>query len=74
MVVLLTPESAGRPWVLFEVGAAWGRRQDYRITVVLCHANVDVIPDMIRSKKAVSINEVDELLRELRRRVGRHQK
>ncbi len=24
LVVLLTPESADRPWVLLEVGAAWG--------------------------------------------------
>jgi len=74
MVVLLTPDSATRPWVLFEVGAAWGRRQNYRITVVLCHASVNVVPDMIRSKKAISINDFDDFLRELRRRIGRHRK
>jgi len=74
MVVLLTPDSAARPWVLFEVGAAWGRRQHYRITAILCHADVDVIPDMIRSKKAISINEVDDFLRELKRRLRRHGK
>src|SRR5438105_15148935 len=27
LVVLLTPESADRPWVLLEVGAAWGWRR-----------------------------------------------
>src|SRR5947208_14093572 len=28
LVVLLTPESVDRPWVLIEVGAAWCRRKD----------------------------------------------
>ncbi|NLS98000.1 MAG: toll/interleukin-1 receptor domain-containing protein [Planctomycetaceae bacterium] len=31
LVVLLTPESVDRPWVLLEVGAAWALRRDYRI-------------------------------------------
>ena len=30
MVVLLTPESVDRLWVLFELGAAWGRRSNFR--------------------------------------------
>ncbi|MBN2023728.1 MAG: toll/interleukin-1 receptor domain-containing protein [Pirellulales bacterium] len=72
MVVLLTPDSIGRPWVLLEVGAAWGRRQRSRITAVLCHVGVDTIPDMIASKKAIPINDLDDYLRELRRRVERH--
>jgi TIR domain len=72
LVVLLTPESVDRPWVLLEVGAAWGRRQHSRIVAVLCHVQVDTIPDMIASKKAVPINQFDEYLRELRERVGRH--
>lgn len=56
------------------VGAAWGRRQDYRITAVLCHANVDVIPDMLRSKKAISLNDFDTFLRELKQRMSGHGK
>jgi hypothetical protein len=72
MVVLLTPESIDRQWVLFEVGAAWGRRQKFRITAVLCHVTIDTIPDLIGSKKAISINSLDEYLEELRRRVERH--
>jgi hypothetical protein len=36
LVVLLTPDSIDRPWVLLEVGAAWGRRRHYRIIPVLC--------------------------------------
>src|SRR5437868_10620610 len=41
LVVLLTPESADRPCVLLEVGAAWGWRR--RIVPVLCHVTVDAI-------------------------------
>ena len=70
MVVLLTPESVSRPWVLLEVGAAWGRRRHSRITAVLCHVTVDSIPDMIESKKAVLINQFDEYLSELKQRVS----
>ena len=69
MVVLLTPESVDRPWVLLEVGAAWGRRQKARIVAVLCHVEVDTIPGIIGSKKAISINALDDYLVELKRRV-----
>ena len=71
MVVLLTPESVNRPWVLFEVGAAWGRRRNSRIIAVLCHVQVDSIPGMIASKKAVPINQFDQYQRELKQRVSR---
>lgn len=65
LVVLLTPESVNRPWVLLEVGAFWGRRKDARIVAVLCHVDFDTIPDMIKSKKAIPINQFDQYLREL---------
>jgi hypothetical protein len=73
LVVLVTPESVNRQWVLFEVAAAWGRRQNARIIAVLCHVETDTIPEMIKSKKAVPINSFDKYLNELRRRVERHQ-
>ena len=72
MVVLLTPESVNRAWVILEVGAAWGRRRGFRIVSILCHVEVDAIPDMLASKKAVSINDFDEYLKELKKRVARH--
>ncbi|MBU4273281.1 MAG: toll/interleukin-1 receptor domain-containing protein [Planctomycetes bacterium] len=72
MVVLMTPESVNRQWVLVEVGVAWGRRQNARIIAILCHVKVDNIPNIIRSKKAVPINSFDEYLKELRQRVERH--
>lgn len=74
LLVLLTPESVDRPWVLFEVGAAWGRRQKARIVAVRYHVEVDTIPDMISSKKSISVNEFDSYLTELRRRVRRRKK
>jgi TIR domain len=69
LVVLLTPESVDRPWVLLEVGAAWGWRKDYRIVPVLCHVTVDAIPDIIKGKKAFQMNEFDQYLKELQKRV-----
>lgn len=69
LVVLLTPESVDRPWVLLEVGAAWGWRRDYRIVPILCHVTVDAIPDIIKGKKAYQINDFDLYLNELRKRV-----
>ncbi len=71
MVVLLTPESINRQWVTLEVGAAWGRRLRYRIVSVLCHVEVDTTPDMLKSKKAMPLNEFDDYLRDLRRRIER---
>jgi len=69
LVVLLTPNSIERPWVLLEVGAAWGRRKDYRIVPVLCHVTFDAIPDIIEGKRAFHINDFDTYLVELKRRV-----
>lgn len=70
LVVLLTPESVNRAWVLLEVGAAWGFSKRMRITAVMCHTPIDTIPDMIKSKKAIGINEMKAYLNELGHRVG----
>lgn len=71
-VVLLTPDSANRPWVLLEVGAAWAWSQKMRITPILCHVDVDPIPGMIKSKKAININAFNDLLQEIKNRVKKH--
>ena len=71
LVVLLTPDSIERPWVLLEVGAAWGRRKNYRIVPVLCHVSFDAIPDIIEGKKAFHINDFDKYLAELKRRISK---
>lgn len=72
LVVLLTPYSIDRPWVLFEVGAAWGWSRNIRITAVLYHVDVDPIPKMLKPKKAIDINSCDALFAQIRERVERH--
>lgn len=57
LLVLLTPQSVGRPWVILEVGMALGRKR--RITPILYHVTIDPIPAMIRSKKAFDLNDID---------------
>ncbi len=69
LVVVLTPNSADRPWVLLEVGAAWGWSKTMRITPIMCHVDVDPIPGIIKSKKAININECPGFLGELKTRV-----
>ena len=69
LVVLLSPDSVNRAWVQFEAGAFYGRRRNARIIAVLCHVEFDTIPDMIKSKKAISINQFDEYVKELAGRI-----
>lgn len=69
IVVLLTPESIDRQWVTLEVGAAWGWSKRMRIVLIRCHVSVDPIPDMIKNKKAISLNDLDEYISELTGRV-----
>lgn len=68
LVVLLTPNSVNRPWVLLEVGAAWGWSKSIRITPILCHVDVDPVPGMIKSKKAINLNDCDDLFNEIKKR------
>ncbi|MBN2580340.1 MAG: toll/interleukin-1 receptor domain-containing protein [Pirellulales bacterium] len=72
MIVLLTPESVDRLWVHWEVGAAWGRRSNARIVAILCHVSVDTIPNIIGSKKAVSINSFNDYLEALKKRLEKY--
>jgi hypothetical protein len=72
IVVLLSPVSVGRQWVTLEVGAAWGWSKSIRITPIMCHVDVDPIPGMIKSKKAIHINECPAFLSELEKRVKNH--
>jgi TIR domain len=68
MIVLLTPASVTRPWVLLEVGAAWFRGM--RITAIRQHVDIEPIPDMLKSKKVIDLNEFPQYLGELKQRVG----
>lgn len=65
-VVLLTPKSVGRHWVLMEVGVAWTRK--LWIVPILYHVEVDPIPDMLKSKRAFNLNDLDRYLAEVAQR------
>jgi TIR domain len=71
LLVLLTPQSVGRNWILFETGAAWGTSKKMRIVVVRYHVDVDPVPDMIRSKKSITLNDFDTYLAEVGKRIGK---
>lgn len=71
LVVLLTPTSVSRVWVILEVGAAWGWSKKIRIVPMLCHVDTDPLPGILKAKKAIPLNDVDQYLGELKRRVGR---
>lgn len=72
VVVILTPVSIERKWVTLEVGAAWGWSKKTRIIVLMDHVDVDPIPDMIKNKKAMHLNDFDAYLVELAPRVREH--
>jgi hypothetical protein len=67
MVVLLTPESVNRQWVILEIGAAWVRNK--RIVLIRQHVSVDLIPDIMKNKKAIGLNDLDDYLNDLAKRI-----
>ena len=69
LLVLMTPASVARTWVLLEVGAAWHAGK--RIIPVCYHVDVDKIPSMLQRTKAYPLNDFDRYLTELRDRIGR---
>jgi hypothetical protein len=73
-LVLLTPASVNRPWVLLEIGAACGCDPPPRIIAVRYYVETDSIPSLIKSKKGYHLNELDAYLEEVASRVeGRHE-
>lgn len=71
LIVLLTPDSVDRQWVILETGIAWGWSKKMRIVTVLCHVTVDPIPDIIKQKKALHLNEFDHYTTELKKRLSK---
>jgi hypothetical protein len=69
LVVLITPVSVGRPWVMLEIGAAWELGK--WIVPVCYHVDADKIPAILSKRKAYPLNEFDRYLEELRKRVER---
>ena len=66
-VILLSPQSITRQWVLVELGAALGL-QKHIVPIIHNVAPTD-IPDIIRLTKAHELNDFEHYLDELARRV-----
>ncbi len=63
LMVLLSPHSIDRPWVLIEIGAAWGLGK--RIVVIVDKVTPAEMPDIIASYKVLDLNDFDEYLEQL---------
>lgn len=65
-VVILSEYSKERPWVLIEMGAAWGLRKT--IIAIIDKIDLKQMPDIISSYKSVDLNEFDGYISHLLRR------
>lgn len=67
MLVLLTQTSVQRPWVLHEIGVMWGFEK--RIVPVFHDVTPDQFPPLVRDVRAYPLNDFDQYLADLRKRV-----
>lgn len=67
VLVLLTPQSANRPWVQWEAATAWGFEK--LIVVIQYHVDIVMIPPMLQSRKAMPLGDFDNYLAEVGRRL-----
>lgn len=65
-VVLVSPNSVGSQWVVFEIGAAWGQHK--RVTPILNNVSFDAITPL-KEIKAIDLNDFDRFLSELGKRI-----
>lgn len=65
-IVLLTPNSIQRTWVLIEVGAAWGREK--LIVAIINQVTPQEMPDIIASYKAIDLNNFEDYCKQLCKR------
>jgi hypothetical protein len=66
-LVLLSPYSIDRPWVLIEMGTAWGLEK--RIVAIIDKVTPERMPDIIVQYKAIDLNNFDEYVEQLFKRV-----
>lgn len=66
LLLLLTPESITRQWILLEIGMAlmWERR----IVPILLHVAPEQIPDPLKSTKAYTLDQLDTYLADVAQR------
>jgi TIR domain len=69
-VILLSPESLTRQWVIAEMGGAW--ILDKRIMAIRYDLAAESIPDILRHDKSYELNDFDRYVNELiERRKGK---
>lgn len=69
VVVLLTPESMKRQWVLIELAMA--SMAEKRIVPLLNHVDAARIPDIIRDARGFALNDLEAYLADLMKRMER---
>lgn len=62
-LVLLTPNSILRPWILIELGAAWGQRK--QIIAITHGVTIQDIPDILFPFKAIALDDFEDYLAEM---------
>jgi TIR domain len=65
-VVLLSRYSKDRPWVLIEVGAAWGLRKP--IVAIVDKIGPKEMPDILSPYKAIDLNDFDQYINQFLKR------
>jgi hypothetical protein len=68
-LILLSPQSVTRQWVLVELGGAW--MLDKRVMAITNNLAAEKIPDIIEHDKGYDLNDFDRYVAELVRRVQR---
>jgi hypothetical protein len=66
-VVLLSPYSKDRQWVLIEMGAAWGLEKP--IVAIIDKIGPQEMPDIVSPYKALDLNDFDQYLSQFSERV-----
>ena len=64
--MLLSRYSKDRPWVLIEMGAAWGLRKP--IVVIADKIAPKEMPDILSRDKAIDLNDFDQYITQLLKR------
>ena len=67
LLILLTPESIQHDWIKLEIGMA--EILDKRIIPLLYHVDPEVIPGILRDKRAFRLDEIDDYLQIVSKRV-----
>jgi hypothetical protein len=68
-VILLSPQSVSRQWVLVELGGAW--TLDKRVMAITYNLAAEKIPDIIEHDRGYDLNDFDRYVAEL---IGRAQR